>query len=246
MTNTTNGIGRLCNHIIRNLAVSLIAEKHDLNVKYGNHELIKKLGIELFCGKKTYDKYIKLTDDNYFSVYSYTALTSNLNSNTNFFQTREISNMLYNYLQSDNIKKNIINKNPFTHRYNQNNDLYIHVRLTDTAHLNPGVDYYLNTIKGIIKNINCQKIYISTDDTSHGIIKKIIEEYPITEIINYDEIKTIQFASTCKNIVLSHGSFSAIIGYLAFFSSIHYPEYEKDKIWYGDMFSINGWIKICK
>jgi len=28
-----------------------------------------------------------------------------------------------------------------------------------------------------------------------------------------------------------------------FFSDIHYPEFEPGKIWHGDIFSINGWIK---
>jgi len=46
----------------------------------------------------------------------------------------------------------------------------------------------------------------------------------------------------CKNIILSHGSFSAVIGYLGFFSKIYYPEYDLNKIWYGDMFSINNWV----
>lgn len=58
-----------------------------------------------------------------------------------------------------------------------------------------------------------------------------------------DEIHTIQFASTCKHIVLSHGSFSAVIGYLAFFSNVYYPAYG-DTMWYGDMFSIDGWKKL--
>ena len=63
------------------------------------------------------------------------------------------------------------------------------------------------------------------------------------DIIDFGEIHTFQFASTCKHIILSHGSFSAVIGYLSFFSDIYYPEYESNKIWYGDMFSINNWIK---
>ena len=42
--------GRLGNQIIRNLAVSLIAEKFNLNVNYCNKSLIETLGIEcLIC-----------------------------------------------------------------------------------------------------------------------------------------------------------------------------------------------------
>jgi hypothetical protein len=112
--------------------------------------------------------------------------------------------------------------------------------LGDVASNNPGIYYYINTIKTITFN----NLYLSTDDKNHIIVKKILELYPTAELINYDEIKTFQFASTCKNIILSHGSFSAIIGYLSFFSNIYYPKYELNKIWYGDMFSIKNWIKM--
>ena len=87
-------------------------------------------------------------------------------------------------------------------------------------------------------------MYISTDDNNNNIIKEILKLYPSSQLINFDEITTFQFASTCKHIILSHGSFSAVIGYLSFFSNIYYPEYELNKIWYGDMFSIDKWIKL--
>ena len=236
---TTIQVGRLGNQIIRNLAVSLIAEKHNLKVNYCNENLINKLGINLFSGKNSYNNIYVLTDNNYFSVYNSEKINYNLNPNKIFFQTKEITNFLYDYLRRDIIKSNIIEKNPFNNRYNANNDLFIHIRLTDVAHHNPGINYYLNTIKPI----TFDNLYISTDDKNHNIIQNIISNYPAAKIIDYDEITTFQFASTCKNIILSHGSFSAVIGYLSFFSNIYYPEYELNKIWYGDMFSINNWTK---
>jgi len=42
------------------------------------------------------------------------------------------------------------------------------------------------------------------------------------------------------NIVLSHGSFSAMIGYLSFFSNIYYPNYKP--LWCPlEMFTNKGW-----
>jgi len=245
---TTISYGRLGNQIIRNLAVSLIAEKYDLYVDYVSYELIKKLGIELFIGKNKYNNTIKLEDNNYFDIYKNenTLLNANLNPNENFFQTQEITNLIYTYLHSDKIKQNIINKNPFTQRYNSNNDIFIHIRLTDATQWNPGIKYYINAISHVKFDNTLDNIYISTDEQNHVIINQIIKKYPKIIIINYDEIKTFQFGSTCKNIILSHGSFSAIIGYLAFFSNVYYHEYELNKIWYGDMFSINGWVKHAK
>jgi hypothetical protein len=240
MTSTTGQNGRFGNQIIRNLAVSLIAEKHNLKVNYYNEDLIIKLGINLISGSNTYTSIQNLTDDNYFAIYNCDNLNYNLDPNNSFFQTKEIINFLYNYLNTDIIKSNIIENNTFKARYNKNNDLFIHIRLSDAEIWNPGITYYINTIK----KINFDNLYLSTDDKNHNIVITLLELYPNSILINYDEINTIQFASTCKNIILSHGSFSAIIGYLSFFSNIYYPEYEINKIWYGDMFSINKWNKM--
>ena len=237
---STNQIGRLGNQIIRNLAVSLIAEKHNLKVNYCNKDLIIKLGINLKSGSNTYTSIKNLTDDNYFSIYNCDNLNYNLDPNHSFFQTKEITNFLYNYLHTDIIKSNIIENNTFKERYNKNNDLFIHIRLNDAEIWNPGITYYINTIK----IINFDNIYISTDDKNHNIVIKLLQLYPTSNLINYNEITTFQFASTCKHIILSHGTFSALIGYLAFFSNIYYPEYELNKLWYGDIFSINNWNKI--
>ena len=241
MTTTTPHKGRLGNQIIRNLAVSIIAEKFNLKVNYSSIDIINKLGIDLYCGNNIYNKINIINDNNYFLILNSNNINYNLNPNNCYFQSKEVTNFLYDYLHKDNIKEKIMEKNPYNERYNNNEDIFIHIRLTDVAHLNPGINYYIKTINTINKNFS---IYISTDDINHNIITELLDKYPNIILINYDEINTIQFASTCKNIILSHGSFSAIIGYLAFFSNIYYPEYDYNKLWYGDMFSINNWIKI--
>ena len=235
--------GRLGNQMIRNLAVSLIAEKFDLKVDYVNKELMDRLGLPLFSGSTVHFHTLKLTDDNYFMMYD--QCHSNLDPNDCFFQTKEITNFLYTYLQ--NVKTSIIQKNNFKQRYQKNNDLFIHVRLTDVAQYNPGIQYYLNAIR----SLSFDNLYLATDDKNHPIIKEIAQLYPV-QFIESDEIITMQFASTCKHIVLSHGSFSSMIGYLAFYSTVYYPEYHhtgkldfSKNIWFGDMFSIPNWVK-CK
>lgn len=244
MTTTLNSPGRLGNQIIRNLAVSLIAEKNNLLVIYNCNEIIEKLGIYLFSGEKKYESIIELTDENYFTTYNQPYISFNLYPNNNFFQTKEITIFIHNYLQREGIKNNIINKNPFKSRYNNNNDILIHIRLTDAVIWNPGLDYYITTIESL--NSKDQIIYVTTDEKNHNYIQEIKYKYPSIILLDYDEVQTIQFSSTCKNIILSHGSFSAIIGYLSFFSDIYYPEYELNKLWYGDMFSIEGWNKILR
>ena len=99
--------------------------------------------------------------------------------------------------------------------------------------------YYLKAL-GLFK---FNKLYISSDESNHKIIKDITKIHD-AEILNYNEIQTIQFGSTCKNVVLSHGSFSAVIGYLSFFSNIYYKEYG-EKNWHGDIFSIPSWNMVA-
>jgi len=99
MTSTGN-IGRLGNQIIRNLAVNLIAEKYNLKVDYFNKDLIEKIGINLFSGNNIYDIHQELNDDNYFSIYNCSNLNFNLNPHNAFFQTKEITNFLYDYLHT--------------------------------------------------------------------------------------------------------------------------------------------------
>lgn len=241
MITTTLEVGRLGNQIIRNLAVSLIAEKHNLKVEYANKNLISQLGIELFSGDNVHLNKIDLTDDNYFNILlNLESLNFNLNPNNNFFQTKDITNLLYSHLHKGEIKLNVVSENEFKERYNANNDLFIHIRLDDASRFNPGLNYYLKAIKNIE---NFDNLYISSDEITHNIISEIIKEYPNTKVITGNEIKTIQFASTCKHIILSHGTFSAIIGYLAYYSDIYYPKIEKNKMWHGDIFSIDGWTE---
>jgi hypothetical protein len=86
-------------------------------------------------------------------------------------------------------------------------------------------------------------LYISTDQIKNPLISRISEKYP-SRLIQYNEVDTIKFASTCKHIVLSHGTFSSCIGYFSFFSNIYYPEFGNLVKWHGDIFSIAKWNKI--
>lgn len=241
MSTTVGGDGRLGNQVFRNTAVSLVAEKHDLFVSYSRKDDINRLGIDLFVGTKRHTSNVKLTDDNYFSVLN-SNLSSNVNASADYFQTKEISNYICKYFRSDPIKDKIVAKNPFRSRYNANNDVFIHIRLGDIEHLKVGVEYYLKALSFIPSYDN---LYISSDSKDHAIVKRLLQGQPRAKLIEYDEIQTIQFASTCKHIILSHGSFSAVIGYLSFYSTVYYPAYELTrKIWFGDMFSIDGWNKV--
>lgn len=234
--------GRLCNQIIRNLCISILAKKFNLFVEYSQHSKIESLGIVLYIGSNKFNKQIVLNDDNFFNVLNLNNMFCNLDGNSSYFQTKEIINFLYNYLNSYEIKNSIINKNPFKERYNNNNDCFLHIRLGDAAEHSPNYTYFIN----IINKINYDKLYIATDDINHKIIMDIKNEKQFF-LINLDEVETIQFGSTCKHIILSQGTYSAMIGYLGFYSTIYYrKESDVKHIWHGNIFEIDNknWIKI--
>lgn len=239
MSKTTEQNGRLCNQVIRNLALSILAEKYDLYVEYSNYDNINnKLGIELFVGNKKHNETITINEDNYMNYFNNNIKNSkNLNFMNGYFQTEEISTILHKHL--NNNKKKIIEKNPYNERYNKNNDIFLHIRLTDAKEWNVGIDYYIHCIN-LLKYDN---IYIGSDNFNDDLIKKIKTLYPKIIFINKNPIETIQFGSTCKNIILSHGSFSAVIGYLAFYSNIYFLN--KTPKWCPlGMFENKGFIQI--
>jgi hypothetical protein len=231
--------GRLGNQIIRNLCISIIAKKFDLYVVYSSHEQIKSLGIDLFSGNMIYDNRIKLTEENFFEILAMEKIDFNLDPNDSFFQTKEITNYLYNYLQNELLLKGKTDEK-LDETSDKNSDCFIHIRLGDVASHNPGLEYYLK----VLKMISFKKLYIASDDINHSIIKNIIEKYKDSEILLFDEVGIIKFGSKCKNIILSHGSFSAIIGYLSIGSNVYYPKNKDGHVWYGDMCSIPGWTMI--
>lgn len=242
---TTNGqIGRLCNQIIRNLVFSIIAKNNNLKVIYNNTDNYyiqqQKLGLNLFSGDKEYKSSISLNEQNVIELFDKKDITSNLSLNGHiYFQTKDCTNYIYHYINNE-LKSYIESVNPFANIYNTNNDVFVHIRLGDVTERNPGFVYY----DKVLSNIEFEKGYISTDSPDNIIIQELLLKYPNLELFCMDEVRTIQFGSTCKHLVLSHGSFSAVIGYLAFYSSVYYPEYDVSKQWYGDTHSIPGWNKI--
>lgn len=248
MTTTLKGKGRLCNQIIRNLCVSILAEKHNLYVIYSNKDLINKLGMYLYSGSNRFNKNIELNDENFFDVYHASSLDANVCPNQAWFQTRTISHFLYDYLRTDDVKRSIMDLNPFKSRYGTNQDIFIHIRLTDTATWNPGLSYYEEALDAIVTDtgLSNANIYIATDQPNHILVRTLLENHVNhAKLLNMNEIETIQYGSTCKYVILSHGSFSAFIGWISFHSEVYYPKYQRaSEIWFGDMFSFPHWKDI--
>ena len=197
---------------------------------------MKELGINLFNGTMTYNTVLNIPNN--IIPYISAPLFKNINVNMSYFQTKDFSNYLYNYYQKSKNQESIITANKFNHRYNKNNDIFIHIRLGDVAHLNQGFAYYDEALS----RISFENGYIASDDLNHETCKKLIKKYNL-KIIDYDEVETIMFGSTCKTIILTGGTFSYIIGLFGFFSNVYYMKGLNN--WYpSELFFIDDWIEI--
>lgn len=242
MTNDMTGSdGRFCNHIIRAHAASFIAKHRHLKFNYGQYyDKMKELGINLYTdGTKTYKLEQRICDwDLMIYINNTIPVFRNINFNREYFQTKDFSNYLYKYYRQKSNQQSIIDANKFNSRYNNNNDVFIHIRLGDVAHLNQGFAYYDEALS----RISFENGYIASDDLNNEICKTLIAKYNL-KIIDYNEVETIMFGSTCKNVVLTGGTFSYIIGLFGFFSKVYYLKGFNN--WYpSELFFIDDWTEI--
>jgi hypothetical protein len=239
-SNTVGSAGRLCNQIIRNIVCSALAQKHNLKFVYGFHEKISELGIELYTnGTHNYPNTIVIKDDDFFVLLKQESLTYNLNTCAAFFQNQDIANFIRQQLSEPSQKLQIINKNIYRHRYEKNNDVFVHVRLDDATHYNHGFEYY----DLVLSDLVFDQGFISSDTIDHPLCQLLIKKHGLIPI-QMDEVRTIMLASTCKYLLLSGGTFSWTIGVLGWFSTVFYPDPQCQQQWHGDIFGFSDWNKI--
>jgi hypothetical protein len=150
----------------------------------------------------------------------------------------------------------------------KNSDVFIHVRLDDAAQWSPGFDYYARAVRRAAADFAAADFaaaapsslavsantadtavtgWVSSDSPAHETCQRLLAEFPGLAVwSDPDVVRTIQFASTCRAVVLSHGSFSATIGNLAFDSLVYYPPYPPTQMWFGDMFTMPGWVCVTE
>jgi hypothetical protein len=227
--------GRLGNQIIRHLSLNFIAKKHDLYTSYFRESEISDIGIELFCGRKIYTDTLQLTDWNFFDILDKESINYNLDADS-YFQSKKITDKIHEYLNSSEVSEKIIQKNKYKSRYNNNNDCFIHIRLGDVAKWNPGFEYY----DEILSTLKIDNIYIATDSADDELIKKLQQKYSNVKIFEDTLSNIIKFGSTNKYVILSYGTFSAVIGYLSYHSTVFYKKVSNKTAWDWDCFPGNG------
>ena len=233
--------GRFGNLFFINMALHFLSMKYNLRFNYKYYNKFKQLGVDLFVGKNMYEETVVLNDHNFYDMICKTDYkkTNLIITNDMWCQTKEFCYALKYYFGKVKIKLNIIKNNIFRKRYGKNNDLYIHLRL---GYVESRFENVYKYYEKAISQIQFENGFISSDDVNSSICQFLIHKYNL-KVLNYNEIETIMFASTCNHIVLSGGTFSWLIGFFAFFSkNIYYPNI-RDK-WYGDIFVFPHWKMI--
>jgi hypothetical protein len=237
--NTIGLAGRFANHVIRNLYASFLAEAGDVSFIYSYDEEMKQLGIPLFRdGKKVYTETAVIRDE-FFTELLDKPVNFNIFVDWCSAQNHEFALRLYNYFRLNHVKNSIQNANKFKACYGANNDVYVHVRLDDAAEWNPGYDYYDVALAECFAN-GVTGGYISSDSPNHPTVLALAAKYNL-QLFEGQEVETIMKASSCRNLVLSHGTFSWLMGALGYYSNVYVPNPKFIKKWCGPIFDMPGW-----
>ena len=242
------GNGRYSNNVIRSFFAGKISEKQNVYCEFPVKEL-SELGLSFPKSnvpkpdESTLTKRITLNEKDVEEYYTEVKDCSNtvIDIMDTYCQEPNTIKELSTFLKQPEQKISIIEKNPFKSRYSSNNDVAVHVRLDDIhqyGNRNKPFEFYDN----ILSKLTFDNAYIASDEISHPICRMLIDKYNM-KVIDEDIIRTYQFASTCKYIVISNGSFSWMIGSLGFFSTVFYPLIDNVSThWHPDFYVDKSWI----
>jgi len=234
--------GRFANQLIINCVSSIVAEKHDLKFIYDdkNGYKIKKLGIKLFeIGTIVHNDIVYVNDDEMIEFFNKEEIKTNFIPN-GWMQNDFFSKKLREYFNKNDVKSQIMETNIYKERYYANNDVVVCVRLDDVKDISPSFEYF----DMVLKNLVFENGFITSDEFEHPICNKLIEKYKLKPVLE-NETETIMFATTCKTIVLSAGTFNWLIGVLAFFSKVFYPNHDLRKRWHPKIYEcFDDWTMI--
>jgi hypothetical protein len=238
-----SGNGRLGNHMFRNFAAWCVAKRQKIPVTFSNSAFLE-LGIVLDCPTGASEEPSvaspkSLTEDEAIQYAQYEYLAQCVSIDSIYCQNPYFCHQFYREVQRQ--RKSICDANPFRDRYKTTNDAFIHIRLDDATQWNPGYEYYTRALTSARKQRPHSNVYISSDSPHHPLVQRLLKE--TSGVFFQDtEIRTWQFASTCPSIVLSHGTFSWMIGVLAFDSTVIYPA--RTSIWHGTIYECMPWIAV--
>lgn len=233
---STMSAGRLGNMFIQNMAMSFLAKLYNIPIVYSEHDKFTSLGLTFFTeGSNEYSETEVLNNQNYefYLENGPRPHTFRAEWQRAHIQIPSVAIAIRKSIEEQ--WTSIVKRNVFRSRYNNNNDLFLQVRLDDAADQNPGLEYFERQIE----LLTFDNGYIATDSPDHEIVKTLWNKYKLTPV-STNEVNTIKFGSTCKHIILSGGTFSWTIGVFARFSDVYYPKNRENRFC-GDIFIFPEW-----
>lgn len=222
--------GRSGNMLLMEVGISILSKRFDLYVDGGfvNAHMFSALGFEPYMsGSRKFDNMVEYSDPDLKRLMKLDGIDHGI-SFKGGFQVKDFV-----------IKNRDEIRNHFMLEYDDSKkeDLFVHVRYDDAAHVNPGKEYYIRAID----RCRFKKGYISSDSFNCEIVGDLVSRYGL-EAVNMDPVGTINFAKDCGSLVLSKGTFSWWMGILSNSKNIYYPV--GDPAWHGDIYVFRDWKKI--
>jgi hypothetical protein len=239
------GAGRLANRFFGNMVYSLLSKKYKLVARYPRNEELSAMGLEFhhessedLSGR---DIVVELNDNNIVEYIQGDYPTERIQftmANDTYCQTPAICTLFRDIFADIALRQRLRDHNPFRERYGVNEDVYVHVRLGDVQAHCPSLAYYEQALAAV----PFTKGYISSDSPTHPLVQTLIHKYKLGTVV-LPPHQTIQFANTCKYLVLSHGTFSWMMGFFAFNAEkIQYPKIKHK--WHGEIFVFPEWQEV--
>ena len=223
--------GRFGNRFFGNMATHFLSKTYDCPIEYSREAEFAEFGLQFHKAEaKTHARQLGISDDMFVNaIQADHPEPANLYyaCDHNYFQTPDFVAYLQAYFAKESNRAPIRTANPWSGR--ENRDVFVHVRIGDVEKHMPPLSYFEEQLDAI----PFVKGYIGSDSPHHPTVQHLIRKYGLT-LFQDTEVRTVQFANSCKYLVLSHGTFSWMMGFFAFDSEVVCPSWKA--AWHGDIF----------
>lgn len=225
--------GRLSNNIIQYLIAYRFAEKNNLLLNVSPSTIYGNFGsffnFESPKGSIVGSETIIVDDSNFLDYLTKDEVDPKHYHFQGFFQNKTL-------FEID--KKNIYNIFNLKNEKIEEDKVFVHYRIGDIINDRRMLPY--EYYDDCLKQIGLYQGYISSDSINHPFCEKLIKKYNLIPYQN-TPLETINFGKNFKNIILSEGTFSWLIGFLNKGENVYCNE-RKYK-WHGDI-NMNDWKKV--
>jgi hypothetical protein len=228
--------GRFGNHLIRNIAANFLVKQHNIRYEYTFMPEMTRLGFTVYNGANIYTHTVGVNESNYFETLNGPPCNIAME---HYYQTKEFMDFLRSRVETGSVgakgsavpvpgfAKDVASTcADFRPNIVEENAVFVHVRLGDIADVfDIPFSYYDAAMQRILgqsdkqngeqseQPVNQIKGYISSDSIDHPTCTALIQKYDLQPVLG-DGVQTVIFASKCKHMVLSQGSFSWMMSFV--------------------------------